>query len=293
MRSVSRTGLLAAGFGLAALGGFVGGLLREQAALTALRGAAGEGSEDLVPWAVGSYRSRWTTFRISRSAAAPASSGSSTRQWRGRGKDGASRTGEGSLDLGGSVGVGILRARCLCGRCAGRIRHVRPAGLCTAFDGLPHQPGVAGCSAAPDGMADAWLSGAGTGASDGADGRQGPDPAWLQGHRSLRRRALVRAGVCIARRPPPRSRLQDGPPSSALPAVAARTADDDFVEGRRGASTGSAAGSRPKGARAQAVVDGPAGVSRETPPWFHVKQARPHEGTGLFHVKRGGVPQAR
>ncbi|GGX06305.1 hypothetical protein GCM10010341_29770 [Streptomyces noursei] len=78
MRSVSRTGLLAVGFGLAALGGFVGGLLREQAALTALRGVAGEGSEDLVPWAVGSYRSRWTTFRISPSAVAPVSSGSST-----------------------------------------------------------------------------------------------------------------------------------------------------------------------------------------------------------------------
>src|SRR5919198_1412808 len=78
MRSVSRTGLLAAGFGLAVVGGFVGGLLREQAALTALRGAAGERSEDLVSWAVGSYRSRWTTFRISPSAVAPASSGSST-----------------------------------------------------------------------------------------------------------------------------------------------------------------------------------------------------------------------
>ncbi|GGU81015.1 hypothetical protein GCM10010211_53850 [Streptomyces albospinus] len=78
MRSVSRTGLLAAGFGLAAIGGFVGGLLREQAALSALRGAAGEGSEDLVPWAVGSYRLRWTTFQISQNAAAPASSGSST-----------------------------------------------------------------------------------------------------------------------------------------------------------------------------------------------------------------------
>ncbi|BDM73473.1 hypothetical protein HEK616_69600 [Streptomyces nigrescens] len=78
MRSVSRTGMLAAGFGLAAVGGFVGGLLREPAVLTALRGAAGERSEDLVPWAVGSYRSRWTTFRISPSAAAPVSSGSST-----------------------------------------------------------------------------------------------------------------------------------------------------------------------------------------------------------------------
>lgn len=78
MRSVSRTGLLAAGFGLAAVGGFVGGLLREQVALTALRGVAGEESEDLGSWAVGSYRSRWTTFRTSPSAAAPVSSGSST-----------------------------------------------------------------------------------------------------------------------------------------------------------------------------------------------------------------------
>ena len=30
MRSVNRTGLLAAGFGLAAVGGFVGGLLRSR-----------------------------------------------------------------------------------------------------------------------------------------------------------------------------------------------------------------------------------------------------------------------
>ena len=78
MRSVSRTGLLAVGFGLAAVGGFVGGLLREQGSLTTLRGAAGEGSEDLASWAVDSYRSRWTTFRTSPSAAAPVSSGNST-----------------------------------------------------------------------------------------------------------------------------------------------------------------------------------------------------------------------
>lgn len=26
---------------------------------------------------------------------------------------------------------------------------------------------------------------------------------------------------------------------------------------------------------------------------FHVKQASPHEGAGLFHVKRDVVPQAR
>ena len=63
MRTVSRTGLVSAGLGLGAVGGFVGSLLRERSALTAARDAAGEGSEELPSWGAGSYRSRWTTFR--------------------------------------------------------------------------------------------------------------------------------------------------------------------------------------------------------------------------------------
>src|SRR5690606_30091055 len=78
MRKTSRTGLLYAGLGVGAVSGFVGSLLRERSALTAAREAADEGSEEQPSWAVGSYRSRWTTFRTSPSAAARASSGSVT-----------------------------------------------------------------------------------------------------------------------------------------------------------------------------------------------------------------------
>ena len=77
MRTVSRTQLVTAGLGLGAVGGFVGSLLRELSALSAVRGAAGEGSEEHPQWGVGSYRSRWTTFRTSPSAAEAASSGNS------------------------------------------------------------------------------------------------------------------------------------------------------------------------------------------------------------------------
>ena len=63
MQTVSRTGLVTAALGLGAVGGFVGALLRERSALTAARDAAGEGSEEQASWGVGSYRSRWTTFR--------------------------------------------------------------------------------------------------------------------------------------------------------------------------------------------------------------------------------------
>ena len=79
MRAMNRTGLVSAGLGLGAVGGFVGSLLRERSALTAARDAAGEGSEELPSWGVGSYRSRWTTSRIFPSAAARASSGSWTQ----------------------------------------------------------------------------------------------------------------------------------------------------------------------------------------------------------------------
>lgn len=70
MRTMSRTGLVRAGLGLGAVGGFVGSLLRERSALTAARDAAGEGSEEQPSWGVGSYRSRWTTFRTFPSAVA-------------------------------------------------------------------------------------------------------------------------------------------------------------------------------------------------------------------------------
>ncbi|GAA3819085.1 hypothetical protein GCM10022206_66730 [Streptomyces chiangmaiensis] len=63
LRTMSRTGLVTAGLGLGAVGGFVGSMLRERSTLTAARDAAGEGSEELPSWGVGSYRSRWTTFR--------------------------------------------------------------------------------------------------------------------------------------------------------------------------------------------------------------------------------------
>ena len=76
MRTVSRTGLVSAGLGLGAVGGFVGSLLRERSALTAARDAAGEGSEEQPSWGVGSYRSRWTTFRTFPGAVARVSSGS-------------------------------------------------------------------------------------------------------------------------------------------------------------------------------------------------------------------------
>ncbi|GGJ15092.1 hypothetical protein GCM10010121_027250 [Streptomyces brasiliensis] len=79
MRTMSRTGLVSAGLGLGVVGGFVGGLLRERNALTAARDAAGEGSEEQPSWAVGSYRSRWTTFRTFPSVVARASSGSWTQ----------------------------------------------------------------------------------------------------------------------------------------------------------------------------------------------------------------------
>ncbi|GDY64341.1 hypothetical protein SAV14893_037340 [Streptomyces avermitilis] len=78
MRTVSRTGLVTAGLGLGAVGGFVGSLLRERSALTAARDAAGEGSEELPSWGAGSYRSRWTTFRTFPSAVARVSSGNWT-----------------------------------------------------------------------------------------------------------------------------------------------------------------------------------------------------------------------
>lgn len=76
MQSVSRAGLMTAGLGLGAVGGFVGSLLRERSALTAARDAAGEGSEELPSWGVGSYRSHWTTFRTFPSVAGRVSSGS-------------------------------------------------------------------------------------------------------------------------------------------------------------------------------------------------------------------------
>ncbi|WP_405526057.1 hypothetical protein OG426_27200 [Streptomyces canus] len=41
MRTMSRSGLVSAGLGLGAVGGFVGSLLRERSALTAARDAAG------------------------------------------------------------------------------------------------------------------------------------------------------------------------------------------------------------------------------------------------------------
>ncbi|GGW83186.1 hypothetical protein GCM10010350_79970 [Streptomyces galilaeus] len=78
MRTMSRTGLVGAALGLGAVGGFVGSLLKERSALTAARDAAGEGSEDQPSWGVGSYRSRWTTFRTFPSVAARVSSGSWT-----------------------------------------------------------------------------------------------------------------------------------------------------------------------------------------------------------------------
>ena len=53
MRTVSRSGLVTAGLGLGAVGGFIGSLLRERSALTADRDAAGEGSEDQPSWGVG------------------------------------------------------------------------------------------------------------------------------------------------------------------------------------------------------------------------------------------------
>ncbi|GGN66226.1 hypothetical protein GCM10011579_037550 [Streptomyces albiflavescens] len=76
MQTVSRTGLVTAGLGLGAVGGFVGSLLRERSALTAARDAAGEGSEEHPSWGAGSYRSRWTTFRTFPTAVARVSSGS-------------------------------------------------------------------------------------------------------------------------------------------------------------------------------------------------------------------------
>ncbi|GHC36661.1 hypothetical protein GCM10010507_07360 [Streptomyces cinnamoneus] len=78
MRTVSRTGLVAAGLSLGAVGGFVGSFLKEFGALNAARSVARDGSEELAAWGVGSYRSRWTTSRTFPSAAAPASSGSWT-----------------------------------------------------------------------------------------------------------------------------------------------------------------------------------------------------------------------
>ncbi|GHD76779.1 hypothetical protein GCM10010317_093750 [Streptomyces mirabilis] len=75
MQIVSRTGLVTAGLGLGAVGGFIGSLLRERSALTAARDAAGEGSEEHPSWGAGSYRSRWTTFRTFPSAVARVSSG--------------------------------------------------------------------------------------------------------------------------------------------------------------------------------------------------------------------------
>ena len=79
MRTMSRTGLVSAGLGLGAVGGFVGSLLRERSALTAARDAAGEGSEEQASWGVGSYRSRWTTFRTSPTVAGRVSSVSWTQ----------------------------------------------------------------------------------------------------------------------------------------------------------------------------------------------------------------------
>ena len=80
MRTMSRTGLVSAGLGLGAVGGFIGSLLRERSALTAARDAvAGEGSEEQPSWAAGSYRSRWKTSRTFPSVFARVSSGSSTQ----------------------------------------------------------------------------------------------------------------------------------------------------------------------------------------------------------------------
>lgn len=75
MQSVRRSGvehewqtvtLVAAGLGLGAVGGFVGSWVHDR-------------NEGLTTWGVGSFRSRWTTFRTSPSAAGRVSSGSSTR----------------------------------------------------------------------------------------------------------------------------------------------------------------------------------------------------------------------
>ena len=79
MRTVSRSRLMTVGLGLGAVGGFFGSLIRERSALAAARDAASEGSEEPPSWGVGSYRSPWTTFRISPDAAARVSSGSLTR----------------------------------------------------------------------------------------------------------------------------------------------------------------------------------------------------------------------
>lgn len=79
MRSVNRSHLVTVGLGLGAVGGFVGSLFRERSALAAARDAAGEGSEEPPSWGDGSYRSHWTTFRISPGAAAHVSSGNLIR----------------------------------------------------------------------------------------------------------------------------------------------------------------------------------------------------------------------
>ncbi|GAB3175803.1 hypothetical protein GCM10027162_23230 [Streptomyces incanus] len=76
MRMMNRTGLVSTGLAIAVFGGFIGSLLKERQALKAVREAAGEGSEEQASWDVGSYRSRWTTFRTFPSTVARASSGS-------------------------------------------------------------------------------------------------------------------------------------------------------------------------------------------------------------------------
>jgi hypothetical protein len=76
MRTVNRSQLVTADLSGGG-GGFVECLLKERSVLTAAREAAGEGSREQGLWGVGSYRSRWTTFRIFPSVAVPVSSGSS------------------------------------------------------------------------------------------------------------------------------------------------------------------------------------------------------------------------
>lgn len=196
MRMTSRTGLMSAGLGVGVVSGFIGSLLRERSALTAARVAAGEGSEEQPSWAVGSYRSRWTTFRTSPALPVVCLLGARPRQRRSSGKGGHRGAGEGVVDLGRPARLGLLRSRRLCGRGPRRLRPLRASGLCAAFHGVPYQPGVPRRGPADDRVHPARLPRTGPRPRDRADGGEGSPAPRVQGDRSLRRRPVEGTGLC-------------------------------------------------------------------------------------------------
>lgn len=143
MRTVSRTGLVSAGLGLGAVGGFVGSLLRERSALTAARDAAGEESEELPSWG-----SRLAPLTLDNLQDLPKRCRACVF-WELDPVSGQAAVKAGTPELEKEAWISaVLLEWGSCGRVVyvddvlSGFRALRAARLCAAGDGLPHEPGL-------------------------------------------------------------------------------------------------------------------------------------------------------